>query len=149
MNIPNAISMARLISGPFVTYFILQEQWAAALGLLGVAGASDWADGYAAKHYGQSSVLGSYLDPLADKVLVCCTVGALAQQVISLVHIARQQSSIAACTKKGMHASSSCALLHAWSWDFLSDFFAGLSASGTGGHHHWQGHAAGDWGICG
>ncbi|EIE23562.1 HSP20-domain-containing protein [Coccomyxa subellipsoidea C-169] len=80
MNVPNAISMARLISGPFVAYFILQEQWAAALGLLGVAGASDWADGYAAKHYGQSSVLGSYLDPLADKVLVCCTVGALAQQ---------------------------------------------------------------------
>ncbi|KAK9905827.1 hypothetical protein WJX75_007126 [Coccomyxa subellipsoidea] len=80
MNVPNAISMARLISGPFVAYLILDEHWAAALGLLAVAGASDWADGYAAKHYGQSSVLGSYLDPLADKVLVCCTVGALAQQ---------------------------------------------------------------------
>lgn len=80
-NVPNAISLARLISGPFVAYFILHEHWAIALGTLAVAGASDWADGYAAKHYGQSSVLGSYLDPLADKVLVCCTVGALAQQV--------------------------------------------------------------------
>lgn len=80
-NIPNAISMARLISGPFVAYFIINEYWATALGTLAVAGASDWADGYAAKHWGQSSVLGSYLDPLADKVLVCCTVGALAQQV--------------------------------------------------------------------
>ncbi|BDA47473.1 probable cardiolipin synthase (CMP-forming) [Coccomyxa sp. Obi] len=79
-NVPNAISLARLISGPFVAYFILHEYWATALGTLAVAGASDWADGYAAKHYGQSSVLGSYLDPLADKVLVCCTVGALAQQ---------------------------------------------------------------------
>ncbi len=45
------------------------------------AGLSDWADGYTAKHWGQSSVLGSYLDPLADKVLVCCTVGALAAEV--------------------------------------------------------------------
>lgn len=45
------------------------------------AGASDWADGYAAKHWGTSSVLGSYLDPLADKVLVGCTVGALAAEV--------------------------------------------------------------------
>ncbi|CAL8472090.1 g11632 [Coccomyxa elongata] len=79
-NVPNAISLARLISGPFVAYLILHEYWATALGTLAVAGASDWADGYAAKHYGQSSVLGSYLDPFADKVLVCCTVGALAQQ---------------------------------------------------------------------
>ena len=93
MNVPNAISMARLISGPFVAYLILDEHWAAALGLLAVAGASDWADGYAAKHYGQSSVLGSYLDPLADKVLVCCTVGALAQQVSTCLLTALQASS--------------------------------------------------------
>ena len=47
-------------------------------------GLSDWADGYTAKHWGQSSVLGSYLDPLADKVLVCCTVGALAAEVTTV-----------------------------------------------------------------
>jgi cardiolipin synthase len=81
-NVPNALSMARLISGPFVAYFILHGYWATAMGTLAVAGLSDWADGYAAKHYGQTSVLGSYLDPLADKVLVGCTVGALAAEVI-------------------------------------------------------------------
>lgn len=38
-------------------------------------------DRYVAKRYGQSSVLGSYLDPLADKVLIGCVVGALGYQV--------------------------------------------------------------------
>lgn len=87
LNVPNALSMARLISGPFVAYFILHGHWATALTTLAIAGASDWADGYAAKHYGQTSVLGSYLDPLADKVLVCCTVAALAAEVRSGLHL--------------------------------------------------------------
>ena len=83
INIPNALSMGRLLSGPIVAHLILQHQWPAAMVTLIIAGVSDWADGYAAKHWGQSSVLGSYLDPLADKVLVCCTVGALAAEVSS------------------------------------------------------------------
>ena len=36
---------------------------------------------YVAKRYNQSSVLGSYLDPLADKVLIGCVIGALGYQV--------------------------------------------------------------------
>jgi len=81
INIPNALSVGRLLSGPLVAHLIMQHQWPAALTTLAIAGISDWADGYAAKHWNQSSVLGSYLDPLADKVLVCCTVGALAAEV--------------------------------------------------------------------
>ena len=58
-------------------------------------GLSDWADGYAAKRLGQSSVLGSYLDPLADKVLVCCTVGALAAEVLFLTwHLSTDRASL-------------------------------------------------------
>jgi len=41
---------------------------------------SDWADGYFAARFEQRSVLGSYLDPLADKVLIACVVGALGWQ---------------------------------------------------------------------
>lgn len=37
-----------------------------------VAGLSDWLDGYIAREYQQHSILGTYLDPLADKVLVGC-----------------------------------------------------------------------------
>ncbi len=39
---------------------------------------TDWLDGYLARRMGLQSVLGSYLDPLGDKVLVCCVMGALA-----------------------------------------------------------------------
>lgn len=41
------------------------------------AGLSDWADGFVAKSFEQNSVLGSYLDPLADKVLIAFVIGAL------------------------------------------------------------------------
>lgn len=44
-NIPNALSMARLVSGPGIAWLILNEQWGLALGSLVISGASDWADG--------------------------------------------------------------------------------------------------------
>ncbi|DBB04287.1 TPA: hypothetical protein ACH3X1_012784 [Trebouxia sp. C0004] len=72
--------MARLVSGPVIAWLILNEQWDVALVSLAVSGASDWADGYVAKRFGQSSVLGSYLDPLADKVLIGSVVAALGYQ---------------------------------------------------------------------
>jgi len=45
------------------------------------AGLSDWLDGYVARRFNQQSKLGSYLDPIADKVLLGCVVGALGFQV--------------------------------------------------------------------
>jgi hypothetical protein len=70
LNWPNAISLARLLSGPLLVGMILQGFLRAALVGLALAGASDWLDGFVARKLGISSVLGSYLDPLADKV--CC-----------------------------------------------------------------------------
>ncbi len=46
-----------------------------------LAGFSDWLDGYVARRFDQQSKLGSYLDPIADKVLLGCVVGALGFQV--------------------------------------------------------------------
>lgn len=60
-----------------MAHWIVQDQWSLALSGLILAGASDWADGYFAARYQQHSVLGSYLDPLADKVLMGCVIGAL------------------------------------------------------------------------
>ena len=56
-------------------------QWSLALPALAVSGATDWADGWAARRFNQPSVVGSYLDPLADKVLICSVVGALGWSV--------------------------------------------------------------------
>ena len=56
-------------------------QWSLAVPALAVSGATDWADGYAARRLNQPSVIGSYLDPLADKVLICSVVAALGWSV--------------------------------------------------------------------
>ncbi|GBG70727.1 hypothetical protein CBR_g8026 [Chara braunii] len=78
LNWPNALSMARLLSGPLIAMWVMQGNFSAALIGLAAAGLSDWLDGFIAKRYGSVSVVGSYLDPLADKVLVCCLTTALA-----------------------------------------------------------------------
>ncbi|KAK6917313.1 CDP-alcohol phosphatidyltransferase, partial [Dillenia turbinata] len=70
MNLPNMISMGRLVSGPFLGWMIMNEMYAPAFVGLAISGASDWLDGYTARKMGINSVVGSYLDPLADKVLI-------------------------------------------------------------------------------
>lgn len=69
-DIPNIISVARVILSLPVAYLLLQEAYAGALVLFFVAGVSDGLDGFLAKHYGWHSRLGSVLDPLADKILL-------------------------------------------------------------------------------
>mmetsp|Transcript_5696 Transcript_5696/g.12595 ORF Transcript_5696/g.12595 Transcript_5696/m.12595 type:complete len:329 (-) Transcript_5696:122-1108(-) len=81
-NIPNSLSIARAVSGPFIAYLVMLEQWPAAAAAVAVSGATDWLDGYLARKWSLQSVLGSYLDPLGDKVLVCCVVGALAYKAL-------------------------------------------------------------------
>ena len=72
-TIPNLISLSRALSAPVLGYCIVTEAWPIAIGGTLVAGFSDWLDGYLAKRMkSQESSLGSYLDPLADKVLVTC-----------------------------------------------------------------------------
>lgn len=56
-------------------------QWHLALPSLAVSGATDWADGFVARRFNQRSVLGSYLDPLADKALMCSVVAAMGYTV--------------------------------------------------------------------
>ncbi|KAK9867956.1 hypothetical protein WJX84_003158 [Apatococcus fuscideae] len=76
-NLPNSLSLARLASGPFISALIVNHNWSTAFIAISIAAVTDWLDGAVAKRWHTNSVLGSYLDPLADKVLVCCVVGAL------------------------------------------------------------------------
>jgi len=59
-----------MASTPILCYWIVQEQYTMAIYGCVLAAISDGLDGYLAKHYGGSTVLGTYLDPLADKVLI-------------------------------------------------------------------------------
>jgi cardiolipin synthase len=70
MNLPNSITLVRILLVPIILWLIIAGQFLFAFGIFLVAGVSDAADGYIAKHYGQTTELGAYLDPIADKFLL-------------------------------------------------------------------------------
>ena len=70
MSLPNLISLARLLSVPLLVWAILAGKMELAFWLFIAAGISDAVDGFIAKHFGATSALGEYLDPLADKALL-------------------------------------------------------------------------------
>ena len=70
MNVPNLISLGRLASVPVAVWLILNGHYGWAFWLFVVAGISDAVDGFVAKQFGQETVIGKYLDPLADKALL-------------------------------------------------------------------------------
>ena len=82
MNLPNKITVCRIILIPVFVYFALrysstvaagqEEKWLrfAALGVFALASLSDALDGYIARHYAKSTSLGKALDPVADKLLL-------------------------------------------------------------------------------
>lgn len=80
MNLPNLISLSRLLSVPLLVWLILDNQMEFAFWLFIAAGISDAVDGFIAKHLNCQSVLGAYLDPLADKALLVSVYIALGNQ---------------------------------------------------------------------
>jgi cardiolipin synthase len=70
-TLPNAISLVRLACVPVFLWLLFgRENRVGAALLLGGLGATDWVDGYIARHFNQVSNLGKVLDPIADKVLL-------------------------------------------------------------------------------
>ena len=71
LSIPNLITLARILLVPIVVWAIATPgtMWIAFLLFL-AAGVSDAVDGFLAKRFGMTTVLGAYLDPLADKALI-------------------------------------------------------------------------------
>lgn len=67
---PNQLTLLRLIFIPFVIICVLDGNWNWALALIVAAGVSDGLDGLLARVLDQRSVLGQYLDPIADKMLL-------------------------------------------------------------------------------
>lgn len=72
MNVPNAISLARLFAVPIIVWLILGDQLEAAFWLSLAAAISDAVDGTIAKLFNAETVLGGFLDPMADKALLVC-----------------------------------------------------------------------------
>jgi cardiolipin synthase (CMP-forming) len=76
-DLPNLISILRIILVLPVVWALLSGQFFIALILFAVAGFSDALDGFLAKHYHWESRLGSILDPLADKLLLVASFATL------------------------------------------------------------------------
>lgn len=78
LTIPNLLTVGRIMVTPYLGYVIVQGDFPFAMGILAVAAVSDLLDGYIARHWpGQASRAGSFLDPMADKILIGCLVVSL------------------------------------------------------------------------
>jgi cardiolipin synthase len=71
LTVPNVITVVRLLCVPIFLWLLFdQHKRAEAAFLLGALGATDFADGYIARHFHQVSTVGKVLDPLADRILL-------------------------------------------------------------------------------
>lgn len=86
-TIPNIMTMARIASSPVIGWLIIKGYTDYALSLFTVSCLTDWVDGYIARKYNQQSIVGSIIDPLADKLLMTiCTLSlAYAQSIPAFV----------------------------------------------------------------
>ncbi|KAJ3698924.1 hypothetical protein LUZ61_002629 [Rhynchospora tenuis] len=121
LNLPNLVSISRMVSGPVIGWMIMNEWYVPAFGALIVSGATDWLDGFLARKMGINSVFGSYLDPLADKVLIGCV--ALSMVKMDLLHpglvglvVFRDVGLVGGAVYKR-------ASMMNWQWDSWSEFF--------------------------
>ena len=75
LNLPNRLTLGRALSVPLVVLFVwLGGLWRLiGLGLFAAAGITDFCDGKIARSRGLVTDFGKFLDPVADKLLVICT----------------------------------------------------------------------------
>ncbi|KAL3458662.1 CDP-alcohol phosphatidyltransferase-domain-containing protein [Aspergillus heterothallicus] len=77
-TVPNILTFTRLVAAPLVGYFLVYDYHATALALFAYAGITDLVDGYIARRYNLQTVVGTIIDPMADKLLMTISVACLA-----------------------------------------------------------------------
>src|SRR4030042_1009183 len=77
MNIPNILTLLRIIMVPVIVILLIQESFLKALIVFVAAGLTDILDGFLARFLHQQTVLGSYLDPIAAKALLVSSFASL------------------------------------------------------------------------
>ncbi len=82
MNIPNSLTLVRIFLIPvFIAVFYMPVSWSHVLAafFFALAAITDLLDGYLARRLGQTSRLGAFLDPVADKLMVAVVLVLLVQ----------------------------------------------------------------------
>jgi cardiolipin synthase (CMP-forming) len=92
-NLPTLLTWARIVAIPLIVglFYLqldapIQNLWATVLFV--VVALTDWADGYLARRLNMTSSFGAFLDPVADKILVCAA-------LLVLVHMNRLHAMVA------------------------------------------------------
>jgi cardiolipin synthase len=80
LTLANGVTAVRLVLVPFIAIALVNHQYENAFWMTLVAGASDAIDGFIARVFDHKSVIGAYLDPVADKILVVTLFGLLTAQ---------------------------------------------------------------------
>jgi cardiolipin synthase len=70
LNLPNTLTLIRILTIPFFLEFLAYELYFEALIVFVIGGFTDFLDGLTARWMNQQTALGAYLDPVADKLLV-------------------------------------------------------------------------------
>lgn len=78
MNLPNLLTIVRIVLTPLMVIFIVEGKMGPAFATFAAAGLSDGLDGFLARYLGQKTEIGAILDPLADKLLLNTAYCALA-----------------------------------------------------------------------
>jgi len=69
-NLPNFLTVSRLVAAPVTAYLLLHDYHKWALTLFAYAGFTDLVDGWLARRWKLQTVAGSVIDPMADKALM-------------------------------------------------------------------------------
>ena len=84
-TVPNIITMSRIVSSPILAITIAYDMKIVSFAGCVFFAFSDWLDGYIAKNYNQATVLGAFLDPVADKCLITAlTLGLAAKGLLPI-----------------------------------------------------------------
>jgi len=87
MTLPTQLTLLRIFLIPvFVVVFYLPYEWSSVAGaaIFGLAAITDWLDGFLARKLNQTTALGAFLDPVADKLMVAVALVLLTQQYATL-----------------------------------------------------------------
>ncbi|MEK6655999.1 MAG: CDP-diacylglycerol--glycerol-3-phosphate 3-phosphatidyltransferase [Nitrospirota bacterium] len=77
-NLPNLITLSRILMIPFFVNFLVYKYYGYAFAIFLLAGISDGLDGFIARSSKQKTKLGTFLDPMADKLLLTASFVTLA-----------------------------------------------------------------------
>ncbi len=89
LNVPNLLSLSRILSVPVFIILMLEPSPVRALAagiVFSLASATDWLDGYLARKWGQVTKAGKLLDPIADKILIMSALVILVEIRSDIVH---------------------------------------------------------------